>query len=74
MKISVDEDKSLLLEEVFSGVGLKTQDGEYMGICMRDSGFEFNYNGKWYSAQKGVVKEMIRTQNVKISGKSTGGT
>lgn len=55
MKISVDEDGCFLLEEVFSGVGLKTRDGEYMGICMRDTGFEFNYQGTWYYAQKGVV-------------------
>jgi len=58
MKISVDENNDILLEEVYNGVGLKTRDGETMGICMRDSGFEFIYQGTWYSAQKGVVKKM----------------
>ena len=58
MKISVDKDRDILLEEVYSGVGLKTQDGEFMGICMRDSGFEFNYQGTWYEAKNGVVKKL----------------
>jgi len=58
MKISVDENRDILLEEVFSGVGLKTSDGEFMGICMRDSGFEFNYEGTWYEAKGGVVKKL----------------
>ena len=58
MKISVDENRAILLEEVFSGVMLKTRDGEKMGICMRDSGFEFTYEGKHYSAQKGVIKQL----------------
>ena len=58
MKISVDENRSILLEEVFSGVGFKTEDGEEFGICMRDSGFEFNYGGKWYEAKNGIVKKM----------------
>lgn len=58
MKISVGSDRSILLEEVYNGVGLKTRDGEYMGICMRDSGFEFRYNGTWYSAKQGIVKKM----------------
>jgi hypothetical protein len=46
MKISVAGDRSILLEEVFSGVGFKTKDGEEFGICMRDTGYEFNYNGE----------------------------
>lgn len=55
MKISVDKDRNLLLEEVFNSIILKTADGEEMAICMRDSGFEFKYQGKWYSAQQGKI-------------------
>ena len=55
MKISVDEDRELLLEEVYSGVGFRTNDGETLGVCMRDSGFEINYNGQWFSLQKGKI-------------------
>lgn len=58
MKINATDKGEILLTEVYSGVLLRTNDGETMGICMRDSGFEFNYNGDWYSAQKGVVTKM----------------
>jgi len=58
MKIEVNEKREIILKEVFSGVGLETRDGEFIGICMRDSGFEFTYQGVWYSAQKGVIKKM----------------
>jgi hypothetical protein len=58
MKIQVDENNEILLTEVYSGVGLKTQDGEFLGVCMRDTGFEFNYNGTWYEAKKGVVQKL----------------
>ncbi|MGK0446572.1 MAG: hypothetical protein ACJA2M_000341 [Polaribacter sp.] len=56
MRITVNEENTMHLEEVFNSVVLKTSDGEKMVICMRDSGFEFNYQGKWYSAKEGHVK------------------
>lgn len=55
MKISV-EDNSIILEEVFSGICLRTEQGEALFICMRDGGFELNYNGKIYSIQSGAIK------------------
>lgn len=55
MKVTTNENGEIQLEEVFSGIILKTPSGEIMGICMRDSGFEFNYQGKLYSAQEGDV-------------------
>lgn len=58
MKVEVNENRDIVLKEVFCGVKLVTEDGEWIGICMRDSGFEFNYLGTWYSAQKGTVKAM----------------
>lgn len=58
MKLEVTADYGINLREVFSGVLLTTEDGEEMGICMRDSGFEFSYQHKWYSAQKGKITEM----------------
>jgi len=61
MKLDIDKEGDLLLTEVYSGVSLKTDSGECIGICMRDSGFEFNYNGTWYSAQGGTITKM-RTQ------------
>lgn len=56
MKVNVNEDYSIQLEEVFNPIVLKTQDGEVMSICMRDSGFEFNYQGEWYFAKEGYVE------------------
>ena len=56
MKVTTNEQGVIQLEEVFSGIILKTPDGEEMGICMRYSGFEFNYQGEWYFAKHGLVK------------------
>lgn len=56
MRLSVLEDSTIQIEEVFSGISLKTKDGEVMSICMKDSGFEFNYQGKWYFAKEGYVE------------------
>ena len=55
MKITTTENYEIQLEEVFNSIILKTEDGEEMAICMRDTGFEFNYQGKWYSAQEGQI-------------------
>ena len=58
MKIEADEDGILILLEVYTSVGLITADNESMYICMRDSGFEFTYEGRNYSAQNGVITAM----------------
>jgi hypothetical protein len=55
MKVTTNEQGVIQLEEVFNGITLKTPHDEVMGICMRDTGFEFSYQGKWYSAQQGVI-------------------
>lgn len=56
MKITVTNDLGIQIEEVFSGLTLITESGEMMSICMRDTGFEFNYQGKWYFAKEGYVE------------------
>jgi hypothetical protein len=63
MEVTVNEHGSIQLEEVFNGVTLKTPDGEIMGICMRDSGFEFNYQGEWYFAKQGFVGKASEEHN-----------
>ena len=68
MKINTTDKGEILLTEVYSGILLKTNDGETIGICMRDSGFEFNYNGDWYSAQKGVVTKCVTENTQKYTG------
>ena len=56
MKITVNEENTIQLEEVFNPVVLKTSEGEEMAIYMRDMGFEFKYQGKWYFAKEGYVE------------------
>jgi hypothetical protein len=58
MKIQHNENGELLITEVYSGVEFKTNDGETLGICMRDSGFEFNYMGTWYEAKIGKINKL----------------
>jgi hypothetical protein len=59
MKITVNEENEIQFEEVFIGITLKTNDGEKLSICMRDSGFEFNYQGKMYFAKEGYVEPIL---------------
>lgn len=63
MKISVNQDDSFQLEEVYLPIVLVSDDKEEMSIVMRDSGFEFKYQGDWYIAKNGVV-ELLRKQDL----------
>jgi hypothetical protein len=56
MKVTTNEHGIIQLEDIFIGIDLITKDGEKMIICMRDSGFEFNYQGEWYFAKEGFVE------------------
>ena len=58
MEISVGQDHELLLSKIFNTVILIAEDGEEMAIRMRDGGFEFKYQGEWYSAKEGVMKKL----------------
>jgi hypothetical protein len=66
MKVTTNEQGVIQLEEVFSGIILKTPDGEEMTICMRDSGFEINYQGEWYFAKEGFV-EPFKEDKINVS-------
>ena len=59
MKIGVSEDHELEIRECFSGVGFITSDGESLGVCMRDSGYEITYQGQWWRLVGGEVNRMI---------------
>ena len=54
-KISINEDNCIELTEVYLPLILKTNDGEKMIITMRDSGFEFTYEGRLFHAKNGVL-------------------
>ena len=58
MKVNVNQDNVIELTEVYVGVRLKSNNNETLDICMRDSGFEFQYGGQWWSAKEGVVGMM----------------
>lgn len=62
MKVSISETKEILIEEVYNPVILKTNSGEELSICMRDTGFEFNYQGKMYFAKEGTVEPFRRSE------------
>ena len=56
MKIEVNQNNLIQLEQVYVPIKLVTNDKEEMTIVMRDSGFEFKYQGDWYSAKNGQVE------------------
>jgi len=56
MKISVAEDRNIELREVNNGITLISNDDEHFTIVMRDSGFEFLYQGQWWEAKECKVK------------------
>lgn len=60
LEITLDEQRNFVLTKVFNGVLLRSEDKEEFGICMRDSGFEFSYAGKWYEAKGGVLRMISR--------------
>jgi hypothetical protein len=42
MKVSVDEDRCFIIEEVYSNFVMRTEEGNEIAICMRDDTFEIN--------------------------------
>ena len=42
MKIEVDEERNIVLKNVYNGVLMETSEGNRIGICMRDDTFEIN--------------------------------
>lgn len=42
MKITINEERNIVLKEVYSGILMETEDGNALGICMRDDTFEIN--------------------------------
>ena len=58
MIIEVNDKFEFVLKKVFKMVHLETEK-EKFGICMRDTGFEFQYGNKWYSAQNGRIQELV---------------
>lgn len=64
MKIEVDENRDIILKDVFNGIGFISPDGEKFSVCMRDGGYEFSYQGTWFRAVGGIM-EIINLNPVK---------
>lgn len=70
MEISNNEDYDFVLKKVFSPVILETEgskkhkiEKETFSICMRDGGFEFNYNGVWYEAKENNINKIGNSED-----------
>ena len=55
MELTTTEKGLIELNRVYNPILLKSDGHEDFIICMRDSGFEFNYNDVWYSAKCGKI-------------------
>ena len=55
MKINVNEHGTIVLEEVFNPIKLKSADDETLIISMRDSGFEVIYENNFYELKEGQL-------------------
>lgn len=40
--MEVDSDGDIVLKEVFNGISLQTEEGNCLGVCMRDDTFEIS--------------------------------
>jgi hypothetical protein len=81
MKIDIDQDNSLRLKEVFFGILLETEEGNQIGICMRDDTLEINVCPKskntdnWWriNMQAGIIEQMgMANQVLNLTAKSSG--
>jgi len=52
MRVEVNENRDIVLKEVYNSVILKTEEGNSFAICMRDDTVEMKIVGsdKWYRA------------------------
>ena len=58
MKQEINQDGMIEFSEVYNPINLRSNAGEELSICMRDSGFEFKYEGEWYEAKNGEIRLM----------------
>lgn len=46
MKVRTDAEAGMIIEELFEGVMLETREGNKLGVCQRDFGYEIHLFGK----------------------------
>ena len=59
MRIETNQIGVFVLKEVYNPIQLRTNSGEFINICMRDSGFEITYQYNNYEAQNGEIKKIV---------------
>ena len=55
MKLSINKDKLIQLEEVFNPIVFKSSAGEKLSLCMRDTGYELQYEGQNIALKEGMI-------------------
>lgn len=71
MKLSIDEDRTFVIEEVFNGAVIKTEEGNRIGFCLRDDTVELNVlpasgGSRWFRVDMdtlriGPMNDQVRT-------------
>ena len=64
MKIETDQERNIVLKEVYSGVLMETSEGNRIGVCMRDDSFEINVLPKGETAHKWFRVDMAKREIV----------
>jgi len=67
-KLSVREDRCVVLKEIYNGISLETEEGNQLNVCMRDDTLEMNVcpkgvdSGHWWRVdmQTGRIEPMER--------------
>ena len=49
-----------VIRHVYNSIVFESNDGEQLALCMRDSGYEFKYEGVWYEAKNGKVNPLTQ--------------
>jgi hypothetical protein len=62
MKIDVATDRTIRLRDVFNEVLFETGEGEKLGVCMRDGGFQISVKDTSIKSERGT--EYYRTYKV----------
>jgi hypothetical protein len=55
MNIEVDDHGTIVVTRVYNPISFLTNAGETLSICMRDTGFEFTYQGVKFNAKQGNI-------------------
>ena len=78
MKIDIDQHNNLRLKEVFSGILFETEEGNAIGVCMRDDTLEINVlpggenSDNWWrvNMQTGSIENMKEKCGAQVPSES----